>query len=143
MSRDRSPSALDSSPRSVPERASPSSTTRSVTTARSHGAASARKQTAGKDEQRQLVDEQRRAADLLPRQQQASRRDSREHQAEPGTGLQHDQAGPSGWADRPDILAGADAEQERGQQDGGARIPPDRRDDRRGVADRDGASDQP
>jgi hypothetical protein len=57
--------------------------------------------------------------------------------------LQRDQAGPSGWAERPERLAGADRKQERGQQDGGARAPPDRRDHRRRVADRDGASDEP
>ena len=85
-----------------------------------------RQQAAGKDAQRHLVHEQRRTADLLRRQQQTSCRGSRKHQAQPGSGLQRDQAGPSGPANRPNILACADRHQQRGQQDGGGLALPDR-----------------
>ncbi len=95
-----------------------------------------------KDAQRHLVHEQRRAADLLRRQQQASRCGSGKHQAQTRGGLHRHQARPSEWADRPNIVAGADSHQQPGQQDGGAGAAPDRRDDRHRVADRDGSSDQ-
>jgi hypothetical protein len=102
-----------------------------------------RQQTARKHTQRHLVHKQRWTADIPRWQQQASRRGSGKHYAQPGSGLQRDAARPSLSAHRPNKLAAADTEQQPGQQDRSTRTPPDRRDDRHRIPDRDGSSDKP
>jgi hypothetical protein len=88
------------------------------------------------------MDEQCRPADLSWGQQQPSGCGSGKHQAQPGSGLQRDQAGPSGPANRPTILARADPEQQPGQHDRGGLAPPDGR-ERRRIADHGGPPDKP
>jgi hypothetical protein len=103
----------------------------------------ARHEHARDDDQRHLVREQRRQAGPCRRDEQVGYRARGEHETQDGGGPQRDQAHPAGRAHHPGAVVAAHPEQQRGEQDRGGFVLPDRRDDRRGVEDGDRRAGDP